>query len=155
MACRHRGFTMLELLMVAMFLALTLISLLSVVSSANQSAMDAWYKSLAVSLCREPIEVLRGMGYAFVADYARHPLPEYPLGWSSIPAGNGAGGAGWYPAEARDFQREVVITPADNPGSGVRAMQIKVTVTPAGDSKISRWLRRQSVSLEALVVAPR
>ncbi len=145
-----RAFTLLEVMLAALFLGITLMSLLTVVSSSSQGAMDAYYEFLAQSLCREPIEVFRGMGYRFVSTYAQHPLSEFPEGWNPVVSADTAAGSGWRPIEAAQFKRLIEITPAD--GQGLRAMKVRVVVAPIGGGKIAGWLRRDQIALESLIV---
>ncbi|RCK79322.1 MAG: hypothetical protein OZSIB_0193 [Candidatus Ozemobacter sibiricus] len=143
---RRGGFTLVEVLISMMILSLVLLGALVMVSRSRVGAMDAWFEFLAVQLALEPIEVFRGFGATWVKDYRAHPLPEFPLGVTAIEPRRGA--LHW-PADATLFEREITLTPVEEPVPGVL---VEVRVRPRGATRAQVWLRREEVVMSALLV---
>jgi len=139
---RRRAFSFVELLIGLIFLSLVLLSLMWMNSSSNRGAMDAYYEMLAFSLAREPIEIFRGFGYDWARTYPAHPLPDFPVAeWRPVLIDPNA----LYPVEAGSFQRFLELEPVER--NGVRAMRVRVRVSPLG----ATWMSRPEIALDALI----
>jgi len=147
-----RGFSLVEVMIAMIFFALVLLGFLGVASSANRQSMDAYYEFTAMQAAVEPLEIFRAAGFELVNEYGKHPLPEYPLGWSDLRDLPGA--AVQHPIEWGMFQREITIDPpqplptADNR----RAIRVRVRVMPRQASRAATWLTRDGVAVESLIV---
>ena len=132
--------------MAMVFLSLILVAALFMVGQSHQGAMDAGFEALAIQMALEPIEVFRGFGARRMADYAAHPLPEYPLGVQTVPV---VSGAIHRPVDCGLFEREIILRPVSTPFPGV---QVEVKVRPRGQTQAQRWFRREEWSLSCLLV---
>ena len=141
---RLSAFTLIEILVCIAILSLCLFPLYMTATQANRSSMDAYYESLAGSLAQEPIEVFRALGYRGLTDYARHPLPDFPLGWQDLSSSD------WQriPAESGVFRRFIEVAPYSAGGDDPAAIRVRVTVAPKGAS----WLSRDQVIAEAVII---
>ncbi|MFZ2958445.1 MAG: prepilin-type N-terminal cleavage/methylation domain-containing protein [Candidatus Ozemobacteraceae bacterium] len=137
------GFTMIEVLIAVTIMAVALLGLLTLNSSSNRGAMDAYFELLGVQLAQEPIEVFQTFGYSWVDAY-RDDLTDYPLNvWKDIPP------AARYPAEATMFQRRIELTQLTE--NGLNFYRMCVRVAPKGDNRVKNWLSRPEISMEALI----
>ncbi|MFZ2957903.1 MAG: hypothetical protein WA705_13530 [Candidatus Ozemobacteraceae bacterium] len=147
-----KGFSLVEVIIAMIFFALVLLGFLNVASSANRQSMDAYYEFTAMQAALEPLEIFRAAGFDLVAEYAKHPLPEYPLGWNELRDRPGA--AMQHPIEWEMFQREIVIDPPQplptTPNR--RSVRIRVRVQPRQASRAAAWLSRDGVTVESLIV---
>lgn len=149
---RRSGFSLLEIVMAMAFMSVGILSMFMLNKSSSQGSMDAYYEFLAFSLAREPIEVFRGFGYETVNDIAHgrtSPPSRYPVGgFADIdfdPMSEMS-----YPFEARLFEREILLQPANE--AGVNGIHIKVTVAAKGLSRAEVWMRKQAVRLESIIL---
>jgi prepilin-type N-terminal cleavage/methylation domain-containing protein len=147
----RRAFTLTEVVITCVIIAVAFLALLELNSSSNQAYMDAYYEFLAFQLAREPLEVFRAFGYQWLVHYSEHELlPNYPVGqWvdlkmikESLPR--------YFPQEVGFFKREISLVHLDNVTP--RAVKVKVVVAPTEGSKIDRWLKRDRIELEGLIV---
>lgn len=145
----RRGTTLVELMIAMFVLGLAVLATYWTISSSNKGAMDSYMESLAQSLVREPIEVFRGFGYEFMANYAAHPLPRYPVGETPIADLRGGGPQQW-PVDALLFKRRIALTHVEE--SGIKAIRVRVSVSPAGANHVMTWLSRNEVVAETLIV---
>lgn len=138
---------MLEIIMAMAFMTVALLSVFWMNRASNQGSMDAYFEMLAFSLAREPIEVFRGFGYRCVEKYLNGSSPpkEFKIGTTNIDFGNTK-----YPAEAKFFDRSIELKPVIS--GKIKAIQVTVTVSTAGQSRASKWMSRNSVKLEGIIV---
>lgn len=117
--------------------------------------MDAYYEGIAMGAAREPLEIFRGMGYAWLdlyqkgtADLTKSPvLKACPLAaWFNLADAE----SGLYPSEASDLKRLITVTPVIS--DGMRAFQVTVELAPVRQSRIDAWLSRDSVILKSFVI---
>ncbi|MBF0547683.1 MAG: hypothetical protein HQM08_24805 [Candidatus Riflebacteria bacterium] len=142
------GFSMVEILISLLFIALVMVGISNVNIMANKSSMDAYYEFLAVQLAQEPLEIFRAFGYDWLSNYQSHALADYPLDtWNQVLSSK-AGGI-QYPQEAELFQRKVSLKSIST--SPVKAIRIKVQVAPRDMSRAKIWLSQSDVSMEAIV----
>ena len=149
----NRGFTLIEVLIATLLLSLAIFSILELKRFSHQTTTNAYLGFMASQLAREPIEVFRGLGYRWLADYDRHPLPEYPVHRAHDIAG--LPDADQYPTQALDFERYIGLTQEEATlpsGKKMKALRISVTVSPRKRSWAETWFSREDVKLEALVV---
>ncbi|NLI74944.1 MAG: prepilin-type N-terminal cleavage/methylation domain-containing protein [Candidatus Riflebacteria bacterium] len=151
---RRRGFSLIEVLIACFLLAVVLLSLLWMNRHSHLSSMDAYYEGIAMSVAREPLEIFRGMGYAWLdlyrqgkADLSGSPvLQACPHGsWYNIADAE----EGLYPSEACDLKRLITVAPAD--ADGMKGFQITVDVAPAQQTRVDTWLSRDVVTLKSFV----
>lgn len=150
-----RGFSLIEILIAVFLLAVVLLSLLWMNRYSHVSSMDAYYEGIAMSAAREPLEIFRGMGFAWLEIYQRG---EADLTKSSVlkacPPGTwfklADAEPGLYPSETSDLMRLITVTPAN--AEGLRAFQITVEIAPVKQSRIDSWLSRDSVILKSFVI---
>lgn len=124
---KRRGFTLIEILIVAVLLAVGLLPLLMVNRSSNKLTLDAYYEFLAVQLAQEPIEVFRSVGYPECEN-----LANYRIG-SIEPVSNQDGR---YPVEVEMFERQITLTRQDP------LCLVTVRVFPKADSSARAWMRQ-------------
>jgi hypothetical protein len=147
-----KAFTMLEIVIAMAFLSIAILSILWMNKASNEGSMDAYYEFLAFTLAREPIEIFRGFGFECleeIADGNVSPPSRYPVGdFAAIDFDSTSGLQ--YPSEARLFERKIELSRVNS--GDLNAIKIKVTVSAKGSSKVDVWMRRNSVSLESLVM---
>ncbi len=152
----RRAFSLLEVLIASVIMAVALLGLLWMGRHSTAASMDAYYEGLALSLAREPIEVLQGMGFGWVEEYRKgnvnlsgHAVLETcPYDeWFQI----GKAQAGFYPAEAGDFKRFIAVDGPLEDGGG-RAWRVKVSIAPVSQTRVDTWLSRNEMTLEGLVL---
>ena len=141
----RRGTTFIELLIGLFLLAMVLLSLIWMNRTSNRAAMDSYYEMVALSLAREPIEVFRGFGYAWLSTYDSHPIDDFPtFTWKKVTGA--AYSVQQRPIETEIFQRHIALENVEE--AGVPAIRVRVSVSPIGAS----WLTRHEISLEGLIV---
>ncbi|MBF0498495.1 MAG: prepilin-type N-terminal cleavage/methylation domain-containing protein [Candidatus Riflebacteria bacterium] len=141
----HNGFTMIEVLIALFVLAVALLSLMSLNSSSNRGAMDAYFELIGMQLAQEPIEIFQAFGYEWVEAY-RDNLTDYPISqWKDIPV------SPLRPVEATLFQRRIELEQIQN-DNGVSFYKIRVLVAPKGENRVKNWLSRAEISMEAMIV---
>lgn len=135
----NRGLTLLEILVAAVVLALSLLPLLGINTSSNQMTLDSYFEFLAVQIAQEPIEVFRSVGYPECTN-----LPGFPIG-KAVPVGTNNG---VYPVEATMFDRLIVLDPAKLP-----LCTITVFVYPKTSTAAKGWMRkgRSAIQVQGLV----
>lgn len=149
---RKKAFTMLEIVIAMAFLSIAVLSILWMNKASNEGSMDAYYEFLAFSLAREPIEIFRAFGYDCLEDIVDgniSPPSRYPVGGFTDVNFDSTSDL-QYPAEARLFERKIELSKESS--GDLNAIKIKVTVSAKGSSKVDVWMRRNSVSLESLVM---
>lgn len=151
---RRRAFSLIEILIACFLLAVVLLSLLWMNRHSHLSSMDAYYEGIAMSVAREPLEIFRGMGYAWLdlyrqgkADLTESPLLKaFPHGeWFDLAEAE----PGLYPAEACDLKRRIMVTPAD--AEGIKGFAITVEIAPSRQTRVDTWLSRDFVTLKSYV----
>lgn len=140
------GFTFLEVMVAVFILAVALLSLFAVISTAGRGTMDAYFEQMALSLAKEPIEVFQAFGYHWLA--LGKPLPEFPPGWSEVPGTPDS--PILHPAEANQFQRHISLEPLER--DGIRGFLVQVTVRPRGMGRVAAWLSRNDLVLSAFIM---
>ena len=129
-------------------LSLALLSLLWMTTYSNRESMDSYYELISFSLVKEPIEVFRTFGYEWVKEYESHPISRFPTGSQVISARTTLD---QYPFDSELFEREISIDPDDTVQNGIRARRVVVKVRPVAQSRPEAWLRKNEVTLEALI----
>ena len=138
-----RAFSLVEILVALSLVSLLLLSLYQVSRMAHTETMDASYKLTALALAREPLEILRGLGYRELTRYRERPLAAFPLGEISL-SDNPVEGR-HYPVPCHAFKRHLTVIPVEE--GGMKAIRILVRVYP----RQSGWLTRQECVLETIV----
>jgi hypothetical protein len=144
------GFSLLEILIGCIFLSLILVSLIFLNIHSKRGAMDSYFEFLAGQLAQEPIEILAPFGCRHLLKYHEHPHPDFPLQPTPLKDPESLIPPVFRPADASRFQRWINITPLEK--DGLRAVRIDVHVAPATESTVGTWLRRNVVTVSALVV---
>ncbi|HOT27292.1 MAG TPA: hypothetical protein PLU72_03815 [Candidatus Ozemobacteraceae bacterium] len=149
---RRRGFNLVEVIIAMIFFALVLVGFLSVASTANRQSMDTYYEFAAMQAALEPLEIFRAAGFDLVANYAAHPLAEFPPGWNDLR--DEPNSAIRHPLEWQMFRREITVDPPQSlpGGNGRRAVRIRIRVEPKQASRAAAWLSRGGVAVEGLIV---
>ncbi len=143
-----RGFSVVEITIAILLLAVMSASVFTLIGFANRGTMDSYFEFLALALAREPIEVFRAFGYHWLREYEKHPLPKYPLGFSIVSDANL--GIEQYPKDATAFVRHISFRPLEK--DGLKALTVRVTILPAEEGWVLPWFRRDEVALEATFV---
>ena len=154
---RKKGFTLVEIIFAASFMAIGILAMLFLNSAAGSSSMDAYYEFLAFSLAREPIEIYRAMGYNVVSAIASGISPSLP----NFPVNDGLGQIGGdnpdvgmfeiqYPSESQHFMRRIDMTNVSN--NGINGVRVTVTVAAVGQSRVAVWMQQDSVTLSTLIL---
>ena len=152
----RRGFSFLEFLVALVFLATALVSLIWMNSYSNRGTQDTYYRSMAMQLAQEPLEVFQAMGYsslkARLAANPSQPLAQYPIGETAIsPSVGGADGSPLFrPAEASSFKRRIQCDLLD--GQFPRAIRVVVTVLPKELNWLKGWISGSNVTVESLII---
>ena len=146
---KNQGFTMIEVLIALVILAVALFPLLVLNRYSNRGAMDSYFDLLGMQLVQEPIEIFQTFGYDWVDLYKKGAvdLVEYPLDeWKNITENR-------YPTEATMFQRRIELKQLKplSP-NGVNFYLMKVLVKPKEKSRAKQWFSRNEMSMEVLIV---
>ena len=144
------GMSLIEVLVVIIFLSLVMLSLISWNSMSNRSSMDTHYEFLAFQLAREPIEAFRAYGYEWAKDACEKGRcgSVITLGsWQPIVDG-GADGIR-YPSECHSFKRRIVMTKIPGPPDLIR---VEVEVAPKDSTRAEEWLTQAQVKMVGLMV---
>ena len=117
--------------------------------------MDAYYEGLALMLAKEPLELYRGLGFAWLNDLiagkvsldcdALKACP--PNAWLSLDKAP----AGLYPTEVEMFHRFIKVT-GPTTISGLRTFAVSVTVVPKQLSRVEAWFSRNQVVLNGIII---
>jgi len=145
--CR-RGFSLIEALTGLCILVVLLLGIVQMNAQSRHVAGDAVYELQAAQLAEEGIEILHAFGYDWVSRYAEHPVSGLSLTWAPIVESPVAGDE--YPAEYRQFQRKVQVTPIET--ERLRACRIEVQVAPLPGTTAEQGLSRVPVTAETLVL---
>ncbi|MFZ2958406.1 MAG: prepilin-type N-terminal cleavage/methylation domain-containing protein [Candidatus Ozemobacteraceae bacterium] len=141
----HRsGFSLIEIVISLGLLALLILGFGQLGRISHAATMDATHELTALSLAREPIEIMKGLGYQALADYSRFSLPRFPLGESDL-SDHPDGGA-HFPVMTTFFKRHIALEPCEE--AGIHAFRVIVTVYPKDGNRMSR----SSFRLEGIVV---
>ena len=146
-----RAFSLVEILVALLFISLTLFSLFQLNQQSSKGSMDAYYETLALSLAREPLEVFRGLGFAWLDDCLNGkvpPLAEFPFDDQVV--GEDPASEFTYPTEASQFRRRIDVEPCSD--QGLRGYRIVVQVYPSGENFVQKWLSRKKIELRGVIV---
>jgi Tfp pilus assembly protein PilV len=148
---RIQGFSLIEIVIALFFLAVAMVGILLLISSAHRSSMDTYYGFMARQLAREPLEVFRTFGYVALKKMPVTPIPEYELNiWKTLEQMSPAYGME-RPSGAVMFERRIETREIRE--QELKGFLITVRVRPATLSAAQKFMRKEETVCSTVVLA--
>lgn len=131
---KRYGWSLTEVLLTILLIGITTGGIFFVMSASNRNTMNAYHLYLTDQLAKEPVEVLRCLGFNSVSRAIQTGIGEYRFNtWQSI--GNSPESNIRKPDDTLFFERKITVEPLNS--DETRGLLISVQVRPKTEIGIS------------------